>query len=230
MKCFFLPILLCPLLSIAQLEVAEIFSDNMLLQRDKPIKIWGKGIPGRSVFVMFSKEKKVVVVYNDSTWMVSFRKQKENPNPQILSVTSGVKQIEFKNILIGDVWICTGQSNMEWPMVKEQHWKDEIHHSSQPKIRLLNPPPAGRNVFAVSYTDSLIKRLTKDRFYDWNGWQQCDSNSVRFMSAVAYYFAKKIFSETGVPIGIINLSIGGAPLETFISTETLSQHVTFRKK
>ncbi|HMT97412.1 MAG TPA: sialate O-acetylesterase, partial [Ferruginibacter sp.] len=67
-------------------------------------------------------------------------------------------------------------------------------------------------------------------FYDWNGWQQCDSSSVKLMSAVAYYFAKKIISDTGVPIGIINLSIGGAPLETFISTEAYSNHPSFSKK
>lgn len=230
MKIFLLPILLCPFFSIAQLKVAEVYSDNMLLQRDIPIKVWGKGIPGSSVNVLFSKEKKVAVVNNDSAWMVSFRKQKENTNPQILRVTSGIEQIEFKNILIGDVWICTGQSNMEWPMIKEQHWKDEIHNSNQPNIRLLNPPPAGRNIFGVPYTDSLIKRLTKEKFYDWNGWQQCDSSSVKLMSAVAYYFANKVYGETGIPVGIINLSIGGAPLETFISTEALSNHAIFSKK
>ncbi|MBP8115656.1 MAG: hypothetical protein KAY50_09885, partial [Chitinophagaceae bacterium] len=230
MKSFLFPILLCPLFSTAQLKVAEVFSDNMLLQRNKPIKVWGKGIPGRSVNVLFSKEKKTTEITNDSVWIVTFPKQKATTHSQILSVTSEAEQIEFKNILIGDVWICTGQSNMEWPMVKEQHWKDEIHSAEQSNIRLLNPPPAGRNVFGVPYTDSLISRLTTERFYDWNGWQQCDSISVRLMSAVAYYFAKKVFSETGVPIGIINLSIGGAPLETFISTEALSQQVTFRKK
>ncbi len=230
MKGFFLPILLCPLLSIAQLKLAEVFSDNMLLQRDKPIKICGHGIPGKSVTVLFSKEKKIAIVNNDSVWMVSLHKQKENPHPQVLSVSSGVEQIEFKNILIGDVWICTGQSNMEWTMIKEQHWNDEIRNSNQPNIRLLNPTPAGRNVFGVPYTDSLISRLTTEKFYDWKGWQQCDSSSVKLMSAVAYYFANKIYTETGVPIGIINLSIGGAPLETFISTETLSRHATFSKK
>lgn len=75
-----------------------------------------------------------------------FPKTKATTHSQILSVTSEAEQIEFKNILIGDVWICTGQSNMEWPMVKEQHWKDEIHSAEQSNIRLLNPPPAGRNV------------------------------------------------------------------------------------
>lgn len=230
MNFFLIPILLCPLLSIAQLKVADIFSDNMLLQRGTPIKVWGKGTPGRSVNVLFSEEKRTTKVTNDSVWIVTFPKQKATTHSQTLTVTIGTERIEFNNILIGDIWICIGQSNMEWPMVREQHFKDEIHNSNQPNIRLLNPPATGRNVFGVSYTDSLINRLTTEKFYAWNGWQSCDSSSVRLMSAVAYYFAKMVFSETGVPIGIVNLSIGGAPLETFISTEALLQHETFSKK
>lgn len=230
MKLAFLPILLCPFFSIAQLEVAEVFSDNMILQRNKPIRIWGKSTPGSSVTVMFSKVKRIAIVNNDSVWMVSYPKQKETLNPQTLSVTSRDGQVVVKNILVGDIWICTGQSNMEWPMVKEQHWKDEKHNAKQSNIRLLNPSPAGRNVFGVPYTDSLIKRLTKERFYDWNGWQECDSSSVKLMSAVAYYFAKKVMEETGVPIGIINLSIGGAPLESFIDKEVLKKSKQFAGK
>lgn len=230
MKNIFTAILFCPLFSIAQLKVAEIFSDNMLLQRDKPVKIWGKGIPGSSISVQFSNTKRNTVVDSDSAWVVIFQKQKANTQPQSLLVASGAERIEFKNILVGDIWICTGQSNMEWPMVKEQHWKTEIHYSNQQHIRLLNPSPVGRNVFGVSYSDSLIKRLTAEKFYDWNGWQQCDSNSVQLMSAVAYYFAKEVYGETGIPIGIVNLSIGGAPLETFIDKEVLKKSKQFSGK
>lgn len=230
MKNIFTAILFCPLLSIAQLKVAGIFSDNMLLQRDKPVKIWGKGIPGSSISVLFSNTKRNTVVDNDSAWLVTFQKQKANTHPQSLLVASGAERIEFKNILVGDIWICTGQSNMEWPMVKEQHWKTEIHYSNQSHIRLLNPSPVGRNVFGVLYSDSLIKRLTAEKFYEWNGWQQCDSNSVQLLSAVAYYFAKKIYDETGIPIGIVNLSVGGAPLETFIDKEALKKSKQFSGK
>lgn len=230
MKNIFTAILFCPLLSTAQLKIAEIFSSNMLLQRDMPIKIWGKGMPGSSISVSFSNTKRNTVVINDSVWLVTFPKQKASTHPQTVIVTSGAERIELKNILIGDMWICTGQSNMEWPMIKEQHWKNEKHNANQSNIRLLNPPPAGRNVFGVPYTDSLIRRLTKERFYDWNGWQQFDSNSVKLMSAVAYYFAKKVYQETGVPIGIINLSIGGAPLETFIDKDVLKKRGQFSGK
>lgn len=230
MKSILVAISFLPFSSIAQLKVAEVFSSNMVLQRGAPVNVWGKAVPGKLVEVKLGSTLRKSVAAKDSVWKVSMPNRPATLEPQSLIISSGDTVVQFQNILIGDVWICTGQSNMEWPMIKEQHWKDEIYNANQPCIRLLNPSPAGRNVFGVSYTDSLINRLTKERFYDWNGWENCDSSSGKLMSAVAYFFAKRIFAETGVPIGIINLSIGGAPLETFISTEALSQHVIFSKK
>lgn len=230
MKTLLVAILFFSFPSIAQLKVAEIFSSNMVLQREAPVVVWGKAAPGKVVEARLGSTLRKTVTAKDSTWKVHLPKQPANRQPQSLIISSGDTAVHFQKILIGDIWICTGQSNMEWPMIKEQHWQDEIYNSNQPYIRLLNPPPAGRSVFGVAYTDSLVSRLTTEKFYDWNGWTNCDSSSVKSMSAVAYYFAKKVFLETGVPIGIINLSIGGAPLETFISTEALSQHATFNKK
>lgn len=230
MKTLLFAILFFPSLSIAQLKVAEVFSSNMVLQRESPVAVWGMAVPGKVVEVRLGSTLRKTVTAKDSVWKVHLPKRPATRQPQSLIISSGDTAVQFQNILIGDIWICTGQSNMEWPMMKEQHWQTEIYNSNQPDIRLLNPPPAGRNVFGVAYTDSLVSRLTPDNFYYWNGWQQCDSISVKQMSAVAYYFAKNVFWETGVPIGIINLSIGGAPLETFISTEALSNHPSFRKK
>lgn len=230
MKALLVAILFFPSLSIAQLKVAEIFSSNMVLQRESLVAVWGKAVPGKIVEVRMGAIMRKTVAAKDSAWKVLLPKQPANNHPQSLLVSSGDTAVQFQNILLGDIWVCIGQSNMEWPMIKEQHWQTERYNSNQTNIRLLNPPPAGRNVFGVPYTDSLVSRLTTKRFYDWNGWQQCDSSSVKLMSAVAYYFAKKIISDTGVPIGIINLSIGGAPLETFISTEAYSNHPSFSKK
>ncbi|HMU47332.1 MAG TPA: sialate O-acetylesterase [Chitinophagaceae bacterium] len=229
MRVFFIAILFYPIFSIGQLKITDVFSSNMLLQREQPIPIWGKAVPGTIVEIKFGKTIRSVVAAKDSTWKAYLPKQRANSQPQSLTIQNGDTAVQFQNIIIGDIWVCIGQSNMEWPMIKEQHWKDEIHNSNQPNIRLLNPPPVGRGVFGVPYTDSLINRLTTERFYDWNGWQQCDSNSVKQMSAVAYYFAKKVSAETGAPIGIINLSIGGAPLTSFINTKTLMHDITFRK-
>ncbi|HET7897848.1 MAG TPA: hypothetical protein VFL47_09260, partial [Flavisolibacter sp.] len=162
MKRCFLFLLFLPLAALAQLQVARIFSDNMVLQRNEPIRIWGKAEPGKLIMVSFAKQQKSVSVQQDSTWRVAFKKQKASVNPQSLFITCGNEKFELKNILIGDVWLCTGQSNMEWPVQKEVHWSEESKHANQPLIRLNNPPPAGRYVYGVPYTDSLNKRLTTD--------------------------------------------------------------------
>jgi sialate O-acetylesterase len=147
-----------------------------------------------------------------------------------MEIVSGNERIVLTNLLVGDVWICSGQSNMEWPLAKEMHWPAEKEQAMQPLIRFANPAPAGRYVYGVSYTDSLTRRLNKDSFYLWTGWQVCDSQTIAPMSAVAYYFAKSIVSKTGVPVGLINLSIGGAPAETFISRQAMQSSSRFAGK
>ena len=229
MKLFLISLLL-PAISVAQLKLANIFSDNMILQRDKPIHIWGEAVPGKVIVVSFGKESRSAKVKTDSTWGIYLTKQKANRNPQTLSVVSGDERISLNNILIGDIWICSGQSNMEWAMSKEMHWQQEKVNAAQPLIRFINPPPAGRYVYGVAYTDSLNRRLTKDSFYFWNGWQVCDSSTIKPMSAVGYYFAKSIVAKENIPIGLINLSIGGAPLETFISRDALQNSKQFAPK
>lgn len=230
MKKILLVLALFPLFVFAQLNTASIFSSNMVLQRDAPIKIWGTATPGDKVEVSLGKLKREGKVEKDSTWSVVLPKQAANSESQSLIITSGDSQIIFQDILIGDVWLAIGQSNMEWTMGQESHWNEEKQHAKQDQIRFINPPPVGRNVYAVSFSDSLINRLNKGEFYDWNGWRQTNANTVIGMSAVSYYFAKSVNSAIEVPIGIINTSIGGAPLETFIGTEALESDKEFSDK
>ena len=230
MKIIFIIIASFPFFAIGQLQVAKIFSDNMVLQRNEPIHVWGKTKPGEKITVVFAHQTKTIVAAKDSTWNVYFKKQKENVQPQTILIKSGKEGIELQNILIGDIWICSGQSNMEWPMAREMHWKEEIINTNQPLIRLNNPPPAGRYVYGVAYTDSLNRRLNTDDFYQWNNWQVCDSNTIKDMSAVAYYFAKAIVGKENIPVGLINLSIGGAPIETFISRQAMQSNTRFAAK
>lgn len=223
-------LLFLPIVTGAQVQLAKIFSDNMVLQREKPIHVWGKGIPGDKVTASFSKTIKTSIVKADSSWNVYFKKQKANTVDQSLLVSDGSDSIELKNIVIGDIWLCSGQSNMEWPMIKEMHFTDEVKNTNQPLIRLYNPPPAGRYLYNVVYADSLTRRLNTNDFYGSTNWFVCDSNSVKPMSAIGYYFAKAIAAGEKIPIGLINLSIGGAPIETFISREALQQDKKFSKK
>ncbi|MBK7289117.1 MAG: hypothetical protein IPI78_02075 [Chitinophagaceae bacterium] len=229
MKKLLIIITVFPFFTRAQLKLAKIFSDDMLLQRNQPVWIWGKAIPGKSVQVLFANEKRNTLVQSDSSWAVIFNKQKASIQPQSFSVISGDEKIVIKNILIGDLWLCIGQSNMEWPMQKEMHYKDALPNSRQPLMRLYNPTYAGKNSYNVLFTDSIIQNLATENFYKGQ-WQTCDSNSFKTMSAVAYYFGKELAENINIPVGLINISIGGAPLETFISNEALKNSQQFADK
>ena len=229
MKKLLIIITVFPFFTRAQLKLAKIFSDDMLLQRNQPVWIWGKAIPGKSVQVLFANEKRNTLVQSDSSWAVIFNKQKASIQPQSFSVISGDEKIVIKNILIGDLWLCIGQSNMEWPMQKEMHYKDALPNSRQPLMRLYKPTYAGKNSYNVLFTDSIIQNLATENFYKGQ-WQTCDSNSFKTMSAVAYYFGKELAENINIPVGLINISIGGAPLETFISNEALKNSQQFADK
>jgi sialate O-acetylesterase len=223
-------LLLFPYVAIGQVSVATFFSSNMVLQREKPIAVWGKAIPGNTIQIKLGKYTRSVVAEKDSSWIVYLSRQKANTEPQTLRISNNDTAVTFSNILIGDIWVCSGQSNMEWTMKKEMHWKEEKFNVLQRLIRFMNPPPVGRYVYGVPYTDSLTRRLNKDSFYLWNGWQHCDSTTVQTMSAVAYYFAKSIVASENIPIGLINLSIGGAPIETFIRVDAMRNSKQFAPK
>jgi sialate O-acetylesterase len=229
MKYFITIIVLSPLFVCAQLTMGSIFSDNMVMQHSKPICIFGKANPNQLVTVSFEGETKSTLVQTDSNWIVFFKKQAVSELPHTLSIVCGLQKIIFENIVIGDVWLCIGQSNMEFPMTRELNFKDEKNNSNLPLVRFYNPTYAGKNTYNIAFSDSIVNKLNAKDFYEGQ-WQICDSLTFKNMSAVAYYFGKSIFTNTEIPIGLINLSIGGAPLETFISAQTLKNSGQFSNK
>ena len=201
----------------------------MVLQRGQPIQFWGKGIPDETLEVQFSKETKKTKVHQDSTWSVVFKRRKANSEPQSIQIKSNYQKIVLKNVLIGDIWLCIGQSNMEWPMEKEMLFAAEAKSADRPMLRFYNPTYAGKNIYNEHFTDSVLQLLNKNDFYRGK-WQVSDSNSVKQMSAVGYYFGKEILEEEQAPIGLINMAIGGAPIETFIRREAMEGNSQFSEK
>ncbi|MES1222995.1 MAG: sialate O-acetylesterase, partial [Bacteroidota bacterium] len=118
---------------------------------------------------------------------------------------------------------------MEFPLQNEVHYKEEIARAGQPLIRLYNPTYIGKNLFGKPYSDSMMQGLNENDFYSGQ-WQTCDSNSVKTMSAIGYYFGKRIVASEAIPVGLIHLAIGGCPLETFISRQTLAASKQFASK
>lgn len=229
MKLILLTILIFPITVAAQLQLAKIFTDHVVLQRNQPITIFGQATAAKTVTVHFNKEVKTAIANEEGYWQMEFKSQPQNTIPQTITVTCDTQKIVVKNILIGDVWLCIGQSNMEFPMEKEIHFPEAKLTGKQPLLRFFNPVYAGKNTYKIAFTDSIRQRLTPQHFYKGE-WQCSDSNSLRTMSAVAYYFGKKILEAEQIPIGLINLSIGGAPLETFISANALKNSKQFSAK
>lgn len=221
--------ILVPFFSRAQFSVAPIFSDHMVLQQNKPIKIWGKGVPKERITIEWLGKSKTTFCSTDSSWFISFPAQNASITPHTMVIKSKSSVHFIKDVLIGDVWLCIGQSNMEWPMQKDHDFKEALAHSVQPLLRFFNPTYAGKNIFNAPFSDSVVSRLTPEKFYQGK-WESCDSNSIRTMSAVAYYFGQSISTEKNMPIGLIHLSIGGAPLETFIDPKALAADPTFASK
>lgn len=188
-----------------QLKMPAIFSDNMVLQRDMPIPIWGWEEPNKTINVSLGKIKQSAKSDSAGKWMV-----KLPPFPAGGSYTliiSGKKdKVSFKNVMIGDVWICSGQSNMVFKLSETIDGNKEVSKANYPNIRL----------FTVN------RKIAKSPQDDTGGnWSECNSLSAKDFSAVGYFFGREIYNNINVPIGLINISWGGTPIEAWMSDEVL---------
>jgi sialate O-acetylesterase len=202
-------LLLLHSISFAQIQLPKVFGDNMVLQRNIAIPIWGHAKPGAMVAATLGKISVKVKADNTGKWMLRFPKFTAG-GPYVLKITEQGNTetgIELKDILIGDVWLASGQSNMEWQVQQSMNAKDEIAKANFSNIRFL----------FVEHN----KKLSPQTNISTEGWKLCDTNNVRKFSAVAYYFARKIHKEQNVPIGIIQSTWGGTPVESWTSRKAL---------
>lgn len=225
----FIAAVLLPGLLLAQLKTDPLFASHMLLQCDHPLRFWGKNKPGQEVRAVSETIHVNGQTGADSTWMIEFPPRKASADPFSVQFYSGQDSIRLSGLITGDVWICIGQSNMEWPFSQDQYYIKEKDSLPVAYLRLWNPGYAGKNIYGVRYPDSVRRQLNQSLFYN-QGWQVCDSVHAASMSAVALYFGRGIVRETKVPVGLVQLAIGGAPLETFINPAALKSHPVFYKK
>lgn len=187
----------------AKVVLPTIYSDGMVLQRNQPIRIWGQAAPKEKVIVTFAGQQQVVNANTDGHWETRLSPLKEG-GPYELQVLGKENQIEIKDILIEDVWLCSGQSNMQWVVNNVTNAEVEKKNANYPQIRTLNVP---RRMELVPIDTINAK------------WTVCSPETVGSFSGVAYFFAKKVHEETHIPIGIINSSWGGTIIETWTSLE-----------
>lgn len=214
----------------SQFEVDKSFSNNMVLQRDRSVVIFGTGMPGKKLTLQCSDfYLSTTVVKSDSTWSFKMPSQKYSSHPFDIVLSDDIQNRAIKNILIGDVWLCAGQSNMEFPLSSDKYFTVGKNPLSNPAIRILNPQYVGKDFYGRPFSDSMKSRLQAGNYYE-GSWQLADSTASSSMSAIGYYFANIIQAETAVPIGIINIAVGGSPIESWISTASLSSNDSFQNK
>lgn len=196
-----------------KLALASIFSDHMVLQRDIMAPIWGTAKPGAEVTVQLGKEEKSTEADESGRWQVEVGPL-EPGAPLELSVTAGDEELTLTDILVGDVWIASGQSNMEWPVGASLNPDSEIATADWPEIRIIDVP----NVPSDEPLDS----------FESAGWQPCKPETIKSFSAVAYFFGRHLHKELNVPIGLIGCNWGGTPMEAWTSREALESSDTFK--
>lgn len=210
--------LICFSLLFAQTEMTKlklpaIFSDNMVLQQKTDAAFWGNAEPNQKISIVTSWGKNISTKSKkDGTWLVKIKTPKAG-GPFEVKVTSGSETISYKNVLIGEVWLCSGQSNMEMPLAG---WppRDTIHGATK-EIPAANYP--NLRLFTVTRSTSTVPEK------DCTGtWSECSPENAASFSATAFFFGKKLMTELNIPIGLIHSSWGGTPVEAWTDAKNLS--------
>lgn len=204
--------------SEAKVTLPALFTDNMVLQQKTNVAVWGKAAPGKTVQISntWGPKRYSVKAGPNGDWKVMVATPAYG-GPYQLSISDG-EELNLKNVLIGEVWLCSGQSNMEMPLAgwgKIKDYQKEIEAAKYPNIRLLQ----------VEHTTSNTE--VQDAAISNGGWMVCNPQNVAEFSSVAYFFAKTIYEKKGVPIGLIHTSWGGTIAEAWTSAATLQQMPDF---
>ncbi len=216
-RSFSILLLLCAMLmgsvneSAADVTLPRIFSSNMVLQQGIEIPVWGWASPGEKVTVTLGKTTVTTRTGRDGKWKVKLPRFGYG-GPYTMTVT-GRNKVVFDNVMIGEVWIASGQSNMEWQLAQSNHAEEEIAVADYPNIRLFQVP-------------RTVAQFPQDDISSGE-WKVCTPENAKSFSAVAYFFGRELLQKLNVPIGLIHTSWGGTVAETWISPETIEKDPDF---
>ncbi len=189
----------------ADVKLPNIFGNHMVLQRDAPLHVWGTAAPKEKIEVKIGPRTFTTTAEEDGTWTVGLPPLKADGGKAHKMIVKGNNEIVIDDILIGDIWIGSGQSNMEWQLGGTEKSGEFIAAADHPKIRLFHIPKVQKD-----QPDTDVNAQ----------WKACTPANVPQFSAVLYHFGKTLQKETGVPMGLINSSWGGSPIEPWTVTKT----------
>jgi sialate O-acetylesterase len=201
------------------LQLASIFNSHMVIQRSRPIFVYGRANAGEQVEVSFGNQKKRVFSDQEGKWKVEFPPLAAG-GPYLMKVQGQKKKIVLEDILIGDVWLCSGQSNMAFPLKNAATGDFELKNlTSNPLLRLFKFE--GWKETDNSAWDSVsLAKANQLKFFSGK-WSTCTAKAAADFTAVGYYFGKQIEQEEGVPVGLVEFAVGGSTTESWINRKTM---------
>lgn len=199
-----------------QLKLPRLLQEGMVLQRGKPVTLWGEGLPGSRVEINFQGSKRETVVGKDSRWqLLTDTLQTGGPFP--MEIRSRECRISLERVYVGDVWLCLGQSNMELPISRvKDAYPYVFQNCHNPYIRLF-------------HVKEHFNFHGPEQELESGEWLEADSDTLAGFSAFSYFFAKYVNSESKIPIGIINVSKGGSPIEAWLSNASVADRPVLGK-
>ena len=208
--------------SAGDLNVPKIFGDNMVIQRDRPIHVWGTAKSGENVQVQLGPRDLTVRAGDDGKWSLELEALPVSTQAKSLRVRSAGETVEYDGIVVGDVWVLGGQSNMEDVLEDIYHGDTEVASANFPLIRLMTIPALARpepqaDIERINEYNSWTRR------YEMKGaWAQCTPKAVHRFSAIGYVFGRRLHMVSGVPIGLVDASVGGTTVEGWTSRAKLA--------
>jgi sialate O-acetylesterase len=196
----------------AEVSLNNMFGDHMVLQQGIANRIWGRAAPGEEVSVSIAGQSKATKAAADGSWDVRLEPLTEYGGPHRLTVR-GTNELSFNDVLVGEVWICSGQSNMEWPVALSNDADLEKAAANVPQIRLLSVPHVGSQEAQENFAEQ---------------WQVCSPETVGRFSAVGYFFGRQLHCTLGVPVGLIDNSWGGSAADAWVRRDKLAAHPTLK--
>ncbi|MGY8768078.1 MAG: hypothetical protein ACKVH8_06580, partial [Pirellulales bacterium] len=200
---------------VTQLTLANIFSDHMVLQQKKPLRIWGWTKPKDFVQLKFAGQLKTTVSDDQGNWSVMLDPLKASFEEQRLIVNSGRETAVVNDVLVGEVWLCGGQSNMEFKLESTRDADIELLSANYPAIRFIRLPLVSSLTPLADFPVDITKKDSPGQ------WTPCTKEYVANCTGVGYYFARRLQRVLNVPVGIIDSSWGGTMAQHWVTRETL---------
>ncbi|MCA9241183.1 MAG: hypothetical protein KDA37_13325 [Planctomycetales bacterium] len=206
----------------SRIELARVFDDNMVLQAEMPVRVWGAASPNSSISVTLGDKTLHTSADREGAWSVGFPPLAASKAATTFRVEGdNGAAVQLGNVLVGEVWLAAGQSNMAWPLSQVLNAQHELRQAALPALRfyqLTGATHTGRGV----YTQEQLAHLDPPNYMRGN-WNSCSPESAGPLSAVAFFFGKQLHRRLDAPVGIVCAAVGGTPTESWIRRSTLRQ-------